>query len=423
VNATIGDTSSVIAAGDALVHAKAKNDVMAVTIAAAANTGASTGSAAAVGGTIDVIVTGNDVKAGVGDGSTLKSTGGKATVLAENKSDLILVSTSLAGANNGPAAGGTFAAIVSGNNTNAYVGNGATLEAAGDILVKSRSEENLINVLASVSAALESAAAAGTLGVLVTESDTLTTVGNGATIRSNNGSVNLLADGDVRQVVVQASVAASGGKAAVGAAVNVGVFDQKVAVNVHNAAKLFAEDLSEGKHVIVMANGRNQTILATVAGAATSGNAALTGTIPVVVSQSTIESTLGNSVKVEAGDTIVVAADMDAGLYNAAGALAASMGTAGVGATISTMVVQNKVLATVGDSAKMIAHAVLNTTGSTGGGFQLPNRSDKRRGIVISANANTRLLMASISGAAGSTAGASGVVNTRVYKNEIKAQA
>ncbi|MDY6180230.1 MAG: hypothetical protein SPI15_05205 [Candidatus Faecousia sp.] len=56
------------------------------------------------------------------------------------------------------------------------------------------------------------------------------------------------------------------------------------------------------------------------------------------------------------------------------------------------------------------------------GGVRLPNRSEKRRGVILSANADTQVLMASVSGTAGiGTAGVSGVVNTLVIKNTVKA--
>lgn len=73
---------------------------------------------------------------------------------------------------NSVAAGGTFAAAVCGNKTYAKAGERAVISAAKDVTIRAESEENLINVLASASGAISKESAAGTIGVLVSQSDT-----------------------------------------------------------------------------------------------------------------------------------------------------------------------------------------------------------------------------------------------------------
>ena len=132
----------------------------------------------------------------------------------------------------GPAAGGTFAAAVSGNKTYAKIGGGAIVTAAKNVTVRAESKESLANVLASVSAALDKGSAAGVIGVLVSQSDTRATVGDGSQITATGGYIDVLALGDVKQIVAMAAYSGGTGKLAAGGTVNVGVFEQTVAATV-----------------------------------------------------------------------------------------------------------------------------------------------------------------------------------------------
>lgn len=153
--------------------------------------GASGTGGAAIGGGINVIVTGSDVQATVGDNTTITANG-LFKVDASNTSDLTLISTSLAGSTGGAAVGGTVAVIVAENQTLASVGAAAQV-AAGDVLVQAVSEERLLNVLASLSgAAGSSPTVAGTIGTLVSTSETRAEVGNGARLLATSGSVTPL---------------------------------------------------------------------------------------------------------------------------------------------------------------------------------------------------------------------------------------
>ena len=390
VTASVGDRS-IVRAKNECVKASAKSDTLSVTVAAAATAGGQ-GGGATIGGGIDVIVTGSDVKAHVGD-SVQMIASGDVKVLAENVSDLLAVSTSVAGATgSNVAVGGTFAAIVGENKTEASIGANALVDAAGSVIVDAKSRENLINVLASLSGSTGQASAAGTLGVLVALGETQALIGDQTKVYSATGSIEVLANGEVDQIVVMAAATGSAGQAAVGATVNVGVFEHQVRAVVGKNAELIAESVSAGKNVVVLAQGDDETILVTFAGAASSG-VAISGTITTLVGKTEVAAEVQDGTTLEAGDTIVIYADLEAGLYDAAGAVAIAAGNAGVGATVSTMVVENTVHADLGSMARAIAHASQkNTTTEITGGYQLPNRGQKRRGVVIGANANARIL-------------------------------
>ena len=416
IYARIGDGATLASAGNVNVLASAERDSLAVTIAAGAS--GSTGGAA-IGGGINVIVTGSDVQATVGDSAKITANG-LFKVDASNISDLTLISTSLAGSTGGAAVGGTVAVIVAENKTLATIGAAADV-VAGDVLVQAVSEERLLNVLASLSgAAGSSPTVAGTIGTLVSQSETRAEVGNGARLLATTGSVTINANGEVKQVVVLAAATGGTGSAAVGATVNVNVFEHKVLTLIGENAQLIAEALDAGKNVVITASASDETIIVTVAGAATTGTAGIAGAIPVIVSNSEVRASIGTAAHIEAGDSVLVSADMITGLYDVAGGFAAGS-AAGVGATVNTAVLENNVSATIADAARVIAHAIPASESSQAAGVQIPGRSERRRGVILRANADNRILIASMSGGFAGTAGVVGVVNTLVDKNTVRA--
>ena len=77
--------------------------------------------------------------------------------------------------------------------------------------IRAESEENMLNVLASASAAVTGKpGAAGVIGVLVSESFTEASVGDNAVIEARSGAVNVLAQGDVKQIVTMDALTFSG---------------------------------------------------------------------------------------------------------------------------------------------------------------------------------------------------------------------
>ena len=161
---------------------------------------------------------------------------------------------------------------------------------------------------------------------------------------------------------------------------------------------------------MVQALAEDMTLVVALAAAAAS-TAALAGTIPVIVGESTTIAEVQQGATLNANDSVGVIANLDSEQYFVAGGLAASGNTAG-GATISTVVQSNTVKALVGN------HANLSSKG-IGSGIAVPNREGKRRGIIIHADAKERIIMASISAGAAGTAAVNGVINTLVVENTI----
>ena len=178
--------------------------------------------------------------------------------------------------------------------------------------------------------------------------------------------------------------------------------------------------MEAGSNVVITASAGDETIIVTVAGAGTTGAAGIAGAIPVIVSDSEVRASIGVAADIEAGDSVLVSADLITGLYDVAGGFAAGS-TAGVGATVNTTVLENEVSATIADAARIIAHAIPASESGQAAGVPIPGRSERRRGVILRANADNRILLASMSGGAAGTAGVAGVVNTLVDKNTVRA--
>ena len=142
-------------------------------------------------------------------------------------------------------------------------------------------------------------------------------------------------------------------RAAAGATV-MSMIQSQVLLLVGENASLIAEETAAGRNVVIVATADDETIIVTVAGAATTGTAGIAGAIPTIVSESTVRAGLGNKSHAEAGDSVVIYADLQTGLYDVAGGFSAGS-TAGVGATINSIVLNNRVEALFGEKTTVIA--------------------------------------------------------------------
>ena len=107
-------------------------------------------------------------------------------------------------------------------------------------------------------------------------------------------------------------------------------------------------------NVSLSALADNRSFDVAVAGAATLGTAALTGTVLTTVSRTEATAELGQAVTVRADDSVGVVADASGTLASVGGAGTVSAGAIGAGATVNTVIVENAVTAQVGDLADLI---------------------------------------------------------------------
>ncbi len=395
-------------AKDQLLRAAGKQDLLAVTVA-----GQASAAGTAIGGGTEVLLINNDVKTSVGDSAVLTATEEDVEILAESQSDIMLVAASVSGAADKTAAGGTFAVIVTGNSTLAEVGESARLQAGQNIRLSAESREDMFNILASASGSANASGAAGVVGVLVTESKTGAKVGKAASLIAAEGSVEVLADGDVQMLTAFGTMAGGLGSAAIGATVNVNVFDNEITALVDPDAYLEAQGQTAGSNILVSATGNNESILVSFAASA-GKDLALSGVISTVVGESLVKAYVDDGSYLEAGDSIGVYAGLTQNLYDIAGNISASSQNS-VGATVSTLVLENEIIAGLGDGVTAIAYA------APSGGVTLGSKGQKRRGVIVQAEADAMQLLMSVGGSVGGKAGASGLVNTTVTGNTVRA--
>jgi hypothetical protein len=209
-----------------------------------------------------------------------------------------------------------------------------------------------------------------------------------------DGAVQVTADGAVTQVVVMAAASGSTGGAAVGGTVNVGVFDHQVNSLVGPGREAAGAEAGAGQQRDRPRLGRQFHDSHHLCGRGQFLQRRHRRRDSVVVVSDKVQVDVGSYVIIEAGDSIAIISRAESGLYNIAGSVAVSAGQAGAGATIATLVIGNSVNTRIGNRAKMIAHAVMEDA-ALPAGVQLPNRDARRRGVVVSATANSTLAMIS----------------------------
>jgi hypothetical protein len=369
---------------------------------------ASAGKKNTVGGTINVIVSNNEAVSELGANARVTS-GGKLDVLANTAEDLLLVAAAAAVAlTQGAAVGGNVDVIVNRAKTKAIVGAGAELLAGTDMKIHADDSEQLISVIAAVSASGGGHSIAGAAGVLVTKSDTLVDVGSGAKLTAVEGALSLKAKSDSLMANAILSTAISLKGMGIGATVNVDVFKRNVKVNTANA------QLTAGKSIASQALGKDNTVLISMAVGAAK-DIAVAGSIPVTVAKNNIKNPNSGALRATAGGSIAFESDYTYSLVDAAGGIGISLSGVAVGATLSTAVISNTIETTLGD-ASILRAAAKHTVNTRGAG--------DATGIYVGATGDERIILASLSASGSlSSAAVAGVINTLVASNKIKADA
>ena len=415
VRASVGENSEIRAAGRYAQKASTNVDAQLFTVAASLNSSAQ--GAATVGGALNVIATKNTTESSVADGAKL--TAGKGLdVLSETEMALLLISVSTAIAAGGTvAAGGTFDVIVNETETAAKIGKGATLLAEqGDISVRANERARLASLIASASAANGANTVAGALSVLVTLAKTVAAIGEGSRVEAKNGGISVLANSEAWGLNGALAASGSNGANAIGATVNVNVFDCEVKVRIGGEGQNQTVQLISKQDILAQACAKDVTIVVAVAAGVSSSNGAFSGTIPVVSSKSRIENTIGGNTKMKAAGNIAAAAHYDSKLYVAAGGLSVSASGTAAGLAASTVIYLNFVQAVIGKGAELIA------TAATANETELASRR-KFKGVYVGATARETVVMATLGVSGGAQNAAQGVVNTMVTDNTVAARA
>ena len=242
--------------------------------------------------------------------------------------------------------------------TLAKIGNGAVIDAAGDVKVQADDHLSMQNIMGSLSGSAVASVGAS-VSVLHTDTQTKALVDKAATVTAGKDlAISAKAAHDFDEYIAGASV--SGGVAGQG---TVGTWTDKSAVS----ALLGDTNAVHAKNISITSNN-DRTLTAYVAGASVALYGALNGAVITADVTGSSEAGIGDDEgkykgEVQADDTLTVSSDaktkMDA---NAFGAAAGIFGGTGTGADLSSAV---DVTTKVGKNAKLSGKSISLTAENT----------------------------------------------------------
>lgn len=396
VEAILGQTAEVNAGEDYLQSVSRKVDAGVFTAAASVGTGKAV---ANVGGAINVILLEGSAKNTVDSDAKVNALGALKQETVSDL-DLLLVSADAQVTGGKVAAGGTVAVVVNNSKTTGDIRTGAKLNSVADLELIAAEKAQLISAIASVSAAKGTVGAAGAVNVLVSSSENAVNIGENVSAESEKGNLIIAADSDTW--LLNAGLAAAGSTGvAVGGTVAAEVLSRKALVNVASNAHLQA-----GENLEVRSAIKDFNIMAQLSGSLSTGTAGVSGTIPVIISGNTGRIDIGQGAELVSGKAMDINAHYSARIYGVAGSLAASTGTAAVGATVQTVVLKNTIETLLRKDSRLTA----------GSGVS----SQDRKGLYIGADADETAVFVAIGGAGAGTAAVSGAVNTLVITDTVR---
>ena len=439
--ALIEENAKVQAAGTVSVMAEGATDI--IDIVGSLGVGGN-----AFGASIDTIVYSGKVYAGIGKGTTVDA-GGNVIVSAVSNDKLVDLVIGVGVGSSGAAVNGSVAVIVVKQNVFALIGipgsdnsyadaTGTVIRADGSIRVTAETIQELLSAAGSV-AVSGSGAGVGAGVVVVTDSHrawaeagknaVLDALGK-TPVNGNFGSMNvsdvtIVTPGtngnDVKtsykkgsrgtmtingvvigafntsSIHILAVTAAGGSGAGVGAATATVVEQAKVQAIINSGAKINRTAARQGGSVSVSVLASSDTVESVSGGsAAAGGTAGVSGAVVVYTGMKETTAKIADGVELYAENGLAVWARSENHIYaNVIGAAAG--GSAGVGATVSVIVLQDVTTAGVAGSV---------TAGS----------------ITVKAEAYENLQLSATSAAGSGTVGVGAAVGTIVFKGTTLAQ-
>ena len=427
VKAAIGDNAVINASGDVNVIALGSTDIIDIV----GNLGISGGSVA-VGASIDTIVYQGTVYAGIGKGTQITTSNSGNVIVSAKSNDKLIDLVIGVGVSSGSAAvNGSVAVIVAKQNVFALIGTpdsnndyadatGTKIQADGSVQVTAEAEQLILSGAGSAAISLGTAGVGAGI-IVVTDTHRWAEAGKGAEInalgkKAVTGNFGKLAvtsgtSGNVTYkngkhdqmtingVIIGAfnttnlhtiAVTGSGGSTAgVGIATVTVVEKAKSQAIINSGAKInqgSREGATGQSSVHVIAS--NDTVESVSGGAASGGGTAgVSGAVVVYTGIKETTARIGDGAQVKAENAIVVLAHSDNQIYaNVVGA--AVGGTAGVGATVSVIVLQDTTTASVGGTleagsiiiqAESNQYLPLSATSIQGGGTAAAGASPRVR--------------------------------------------
>ena len=356
------------------------------------------GKGVAASGAVSTVVNSPDIqnyiKSDNGDKKVV-SQSGKVNVKSKNKTDIDTINAAVSVGTGAAQIGGSVNTVVDNSDVEAGI-EGMTVNAQGDVDVKSESEEKIMSI--SVGGAGGSGVTiAGSVNTMVMAADTDAYIKN-SIIGAN--SVNVISSGIAEITGGTGSVGISTGSAALGASVVTGVIDNEVTAVIENSKVDADEDVvvsAEADETI----GKSDAPFITVAGGFSQG-LTLEGVVDTMIMSSTADAHIKGKKSINdvaygvtAGKDVSIKAQGSDTIFAISGAVSAST-SAGIGATINTVVVDKDVKAYAENAKITAAHDIKAEAKETDDFFTT---------VVAAAGAGS--------------VGGSGVVNTNVITSDL----
>ena len=409
VTATSGDGLN-ITSGDMSQKAEADTSVQTFNAAAAVSTESEADGT--LGGAANVLILKNKALNTVGQGATV--TAKDIDISSGADMGLILVSVSASGAKHGAAAGGTLAYVNDEAIATTTIGDEHALTATdGDVSITADATDKVISVIASASGAAQGTAVAGAINVLRSATKGLVTLGQGGAEKGIFAARDAILRGETESRVINVTVSAAGSKGkAVGLSANVNVFERNSGVSAEGGA---AYRINAGRDVMISGYGKNLSVLPALA-VAGGKEFSLTGNIPVIVSENTVNTTLGAGTITADGEAAIASRLRDQ-TYAISGTVAVSISSAAVGAIAMTIVRNNTVKTDLGDTGVSAAGGAGTLAG------KLPGGAPEFKGLYVGATVKDTLIAAAAGVAVAGTTGVTANILTAVNKNTVTTDA
>lgn len=348
-----------------------------------------------VGAAADVFLADNTVTAYVGDGSTVGAAS-HVNVLANANQQVLVSGTGLAAAA-GVGAAGSVTTFVTDNDTHARIGEGADVDAGGNVNVAAEDDTAVDLITGAVAVGWSGGSGAGAVDVASIQKSTTATVGDNAKVDAlaNRGTHNVLsgapsgATSAVKGVAVQArssesifatTVSGAGGTFAglSGASNAVVVSSDTLALMGANAQVNKAAGAGSEQDVHVVA--QNHYDSTAIVGSAALGAVALSGAVDVGVLRHNTKAGVGAGAEVQATQDVQVEAVQSTEVHSVV--ISGAVGLAGVAGGVSVYAVGQTMDAEgqseLSNDQGSIASDVDAQVGNRGANDQLSSSTDSR---------------------------------------------
>lgn len=352
---------SVTAAGDITINADSEYEIYSIGVAGAApvGTGSTTEKKYGVGVSGDAAVNNidDDTETAIND---MTVTADGAIALSADTDSIITAGGGAVAFNDHAGIGGSYSHNIIDRTTKATTAN-ADIQGSS-VSLDASSHDRLLAVAVGGSGAKQGTAVAGSVTINEVGSSgdqnlTQAGFGSGTSVTSTSGDVSAHSDDELDLIGIAGTASVSkGGSAGVGVALDFAFINTDVdsfvspSVHVNSATDLIIKAVSEQDTINVV----------TALAGATDGFAG-EGSATTQDTDSDIEAEIGDSAVIDADGNVAVVAESNTDVHSIAGGFAAGK-TVGVGASISTVIRDEDVLAHIDTNADVTARANHGTT-------------------------------------------------------------